>query len=210
MTRKKSNKPAKAQAAPDAAGKSAPPARARLPLAAPPLLSHESPEDFEEHWRRMSEALAPEDAIEDFWARNLADLTWDVLRHRSAKVRLLNALEFEGLTDLIRDHVGPGEGKINWPGGIDNFIIGWRIGIPEANDAIDDLLERLGLGMEDIADATLLARQDDVDRLERLIVAAEGRIHATLREVDRRRSALIHRARAILPVLLPPPTPGGE
>jgi hypothetical protein len=52
------------------------------------------------------------------------------------------------------------------------------------------LLQRFGLGMEDVMAEALSSKIDTFERLDRLLASAEARRNNTLHEIDRHRSAL--------------------
>jgi hypothetical protein len=60
----------------------------------PALVAGEDPAAYEELVARISGAVKPRDFLEEIWVRDVVDLTWDTLRMRRIKARLITiALE---------------------------------------------------------------------------------------------------------------------
>jgi hypothetical protein len=62
-----------------------------------------------------------------------------------------------------------------------------------AIDKVDGLLKQAGLDQEAIAAQTLALKLDTIERIERMIMQAEGRRNMMLREIDRHRDVLARR-----------------
>lgn len=104
---------------------------------APALLKGEKTAAYDELHSRVSSAINPSDVIEEIWARDIVDHSWEVFRWRRLKK--------EGLETLS--------------------------GTPVTSSGYMDLLEK-------------------IEHLERWTTIAETRRNATLRELERRRTAL--------------------
>lgn len=69
----------------------------------PPLLDGEELEDYEELYAEISEAVKPGDILEDILICDFVDLSWDILRLRRMKAKLIDA------SAVKRFYHGPGE-----------------------------------------------------------------------------------------------------
>ena len=69
----------------------------------PPLLDCEELGDYEELYARISEAVGPSDILEGIWTSDFVDLTWEILRLRRMKAKLIDA------SAVKRFYHGPGE-----------------------------------------------------------------------------------------------------
>jgi hypothetical protein len=175
-----------ASAAPDAAlppASPAAPARTpRLALLGPrPLIDGEDGTNYDVILERISADVAPADFVEEIWVRNVVDLVWDSVRLRRLKSQLLQAAAHEGLQRLLAS-------IINWSSA-DQLSRKWALGDEEAMGEVERLLGRAGLTFDAVMAQTLAARIDDVERIDRMIIIAEARRDAVLREIRSRRLA---------------------
>jgi hypothetical protein len=181
-------------AAPGAALAPASPAvPARTPcltlLGPPPLIDGEDGANYDVILKRISADVAPADFVEEIWVRNIADLVWDSVRLRRLKSQLLQAAAHQGLERLLASIIdwmraGPLARK-------------WALGDEEAMGEVERLLGRAGLTFDAVMAQTLAARVDDVERIDRMVIVAEARRDAVLREIRSRRLAFgqaLHRA----------------
>ena len=92
-------------------------------LGPPPLVPGEDVAKFEELEARVLAAIRPRDAIEEILARDIADLTWEIVRGRRLKASLLLACAPAGLKRVLTPLIGRAEaGELSeaWAkGGID-------------------------------------------------------------------------------------------
>jgi hypothetical protein len=166
--------------------------RVQALLGKPPLLEGEDPDQYEALAQQIYDALNLRDAIEAVQARDVVDLTWEILRLRRAKVHLQRSSENESLRLLIESRVSL------W----DKMVPGWDAlgeGLarrdPAAVKEAKATLAGVGLDEEAIAAQTLRALLPVIETIENLIARAEARRHALLRELDRRRDVIERRQR---------------
>jgi hypothetical protein len=176
--------PSAALAAPGAALAS-PPAPARTPcralLGPRPLIDGEDETNYDVILERISADVAPADFVEEIWVRNVVDLVWDSVRLRRLKSQLLQAAAHEGLERLLAS-------IIDWQRA-DQLSRKWALGDEEAMGEVERLLGRAGLTFDAVMAQTLAARIDDVERIDRMVIIAEARRDAVLREIRSRRAA---------------------
>jgi len=158
-----------------------------VPLPPPSLANGEDAATYAQLAARIRAAVAPANVIEEIWARDIADLTWDVVRLRRIKAGLFTVGASDGMVQILRGlekHAIDGEGKARE----------WAARKPAAVVAVNTQLSAAGLDMSDVATSTFAARIDQFDRIERMLAAAEVRRAAALHAIDNRRAA--ERARA--------------
>ena len=176
--------PSAALAAPGAALAS-PPAPARTPcralLGPRPLIDGEDGTNYDVILERISADVAPADFVEEIWVRNVVDLVWDSVRLRRLKSQLLQAAAHEGLERLLAS-------VIDWMRA-EQLSRKWALGDEEAMGEVERLLGRAGLTFDAVMAQTLAARIDDVERIDRMVIIAEARRDAVLREIRSRRAA---------------------
>lgn len=148
----------------------------------PPLLEGEDPAAYGELLARVSGAVGPSDILEEIWVRDVVDLVWEALRLRRLKSGLIDSSIHEGLTEILRNFVGwiPAE----------ELAKRWVRNDVKARKEISKMLTSAGLTMESAAAQTLALKIDEIERINRMIMNAEARRNAVLREVDRHRASV--------------------
>jgi len=98
-------------------------------------------------------------------------------------VNLLNATEQEALQCVLR----PLFGGLRLD---EAEVLAWRYRMkePGAVEEVQQLLKKVGLTWDAVKAEALSLRINDVERINQLIVSAESRRDATLREIERRRA----------------------
>jgi hypothetical protein len=158
-----------------------------LPLPPPSLANGEDAATYAQLAARIRAAVAPANILEEIFARDVADLTWDVVRLRRVKAGLFAIGASDGMAQIL--------------GGLEEYPINgqlkarnWAARKPAALAAVNTQLSAAGLDMGDVATSTFAVRIDQFDRIERMLAAAEVRRAAALHAIDNRRAA--ERARA--------------
>ena len=157
-----------------------------VPLPGPSLVNGDDAPTYAQLAARIRAAVAPTNVIEEIWARDVADLTWDVVRLRRLKASLFRVGASDGMAEIIGGMEGPVLGRAR--------ARGWTARDPVAVTAVNSQLSAAGLDMGDVTTGTFAARIDQFDRIERMLAAAEVRRAAALHAIDNRRAA--ERARA--------------
>jgi hypothetical protein len=149
-------------------------------LAPPPLIEGEEAASYDDLLARISGTLKPADILEEIWVRDVVDLTWDVFRLRRLKVHLLRADAHQGMAELI----GP---LLKWDHTF-RTAVGWRMGEEAAVKMVDATLAAAGLTVDAATALTFARRIHEIERIDRMTMAAEGRRNAILREIERHRT----------------------
>jgi len=158
-----------------------------VPLPPPSLANGDDAAAYAQLAGRIRAAVAPANIIEEIWARDVADLTWDVVRLRRLKAGLFTIGASDGMTQILcglEKHAITGQLRAR----------DWAARKPAALVEVNTQLSAAGLDMGDVATSTFAARIDQFDRIERMLAAAEVRRAAALHAIDNRRVA--ERARA--------------
>jgi hypothetical protein len=150
-------------------------------LAPPPLIEGENAASYDDLLARISGTLQPADILEEIWVRDVVDLVWDAFRLRRLKAHLLKAAAHEGMADII----GP---LLDWN------LTGqtsrrWAIGDEEAVKTVETTLAAAGLTMDAVMACTLARKIYEIERIDRMTMAAEARRNAVLREIERHRAS---------------------
>jgi len=93
------------------------------------------------------------------------------------KISLLKARISDQLTSTLEtDDFDPGE-----------LLNDWAMGKPKAVTSVKDLLASTGRTLDAITASVLVAGLERFERIDRMIIIAESRRNAILREIDRHR-----------------------
>jgi hypothetical protein len=167
------------------------PASVRLLCGNPPVLSSEKRRDYESVFCYIADCVKPTDFIEWLWLKDIVDHTWEIRRLRRFKNQLIeiglptdqnDAAEEDPFADImatIQQHA--------YENPIDRF--------EKKEEAPDKPKKRKRRPSE--ADAVQSFRHSigDYQTLDRLLISAEDRRNAVLREIDRRRDGLVQSLR---------------
>ena len=145
------------------------------------LLAGEDAAAYDDLAARIAAAVRPADILEEIWVRDVVDLVWDVVRLRRLKAGLFVAAASDGMAAVLR-----GLGAMF----ADGMARRWAAREPTAVGDADEYLAAAGLGPDAVVARTFAVNIDTFERIDRLIMAAEARRAAALREIDRRRAAL--------------------
>jgi hypothetical protein len=151
-----------------------------------PLFEGEDSAGYDDLLARVSGAIKPADIIEEIWIRDIVGLTWEALRLRRARAALLAANRYVGVKRVL------------WPlCGTKAYDLSeqWARHEDEAVAAVDRHLAMAGLTMDAVMAHTMAEHIELVEKMDGMIVSAEIRRNATLREIERRRSDLAARLR---------------
>jgi hypothetical protein len=159
-----------------------------VPLPGPSLVNGDDAPTYAQLAARIRAAVAPTNVIEEIWARDVADLTWDVVRLRRLKAGLFTIGASDGMAEIMRGLEAPIVGRAK--------VRAWAARDPAAVAAVNSQLSAAGFDMGDVTTGTFAARIDQFDRIERMLAAAEVRRAAALHAIDNRRAAEQARAAA--------------
>jgi hypothetical protein len=153
-------------------------------LAVAPLIAGEDAASYEELLARMTATLEPADILEEIWVRDIVDLVWDAFRLRRLKSHLLTASAHEGMAKVLEglDFTDP------W-----HTSRKWAARSQEAVEEVETALRAAGLGMDAVMARTLSVRIAEIERIDRMTMAAEARRNAVLHEIDHHRAAFARR-----------------
>jgi hypothetical protein len=152
-------------------------------IAPAPLLPGEQEAEYATHVARIVAAAQPRDAIEDLLTRDVIDLSWEVLRLRRLKARLLRGATSSGISSVMY-RLGYEEESA------EELAANWAAGKKAAQNEVARALRKAQLTMEDVMAETLEGKIDSFERFDRLLVSLEARRNNALREIDRHRAAL--------------------
>ena len=153
-----------------------------VPLPPPSLANGDDAGTYAQIAARIRAAVAPANILEEIWARDVADLTWDVVRLRRLKAGLFTVGAGDGMKQILR-------GMEQYVSSVEPKARDWVARKPAALVEVNTQLSAAGLDMGDVATSTFAVRIDQFDRIERMLAAAEVRRAAALHAIDNRRAA---------------------
>jgi hypothetical protein len=158
-----------------------------VPFGPAPLVEGEDAAAYDEFLVRISSAVRPADIFEEIWVRDIVDLVWEALRLRRFKASLVTAGARKALIQVLSPTVGWAQAE--------GLARSWAAREPGAVTAVEERLAVAGTGLEGLMAQGLCIGLDNVERIDRMIMTAEARRNAALREIDRHRAALGHQLR---------------
>ena len=167
-----------------------------------PLVSADERAGYEELFARIAAHVQPSDPIEEFYVRDIADLTFELLRYRHYKARILESIVPRALEDKLapfmhgRHRFGSvanyGSDGAREPTPAMELVNEWMRGEPKAIKRVTEILELAKFTMEDIRAHALFLELGTIERIDRLTAMAEARRNDAMREVERYRAQLAH------------------
>jgi hypothetical protein len=158
-----------------------------VPFGPAPLVEGEDAGAYDELLVRISTAVRPADIFEEIWVRDVVDLVWEALRLRRLKACAMTAGARKAIAQILRPLVGWDQAN--------GLARSWAARKPGAHAAVEEQLVRAGSGLEGVVAEGLCIEIGNVERIDRMIMAAEARRNAALREIDRHRATLAPRLR---------------
>jgi hypothetical protein len=148
-------------------------------LGPPPLIEGEDGIAYNHFYGGIAGAVKPRDFIEEMWVRDIVDLSWDVLRLRRLKARLLTY----GTAAQVRGYLQ------NLCGASQAQKLSAQLGNLSAVARVDELLSPIGHTVESVTAEVFVAMSEALERIDRMTMSAESRRNTTLHEIERRRSS---------------------
>jgi hypothetical protein len=159
----------------------------------PALLRTESKEAFEKLLGELNREVQPTTFTKRMYTKDVADLTWEIMRLRRSKAGIINNAIRGALEKFLQRFLLP-------PGGIFlhmiekhlsayNLAYDWFYS-QEAKDRVSGLLEEAGFDMGAVEAEAVRRVLPDIEKLDRLIVSAEARRDKYLRSLAQSEESL--------------------
>jgi hypothetical protein len=124
-----------------------------ISMGSPPLIEGEDGAAYHLLHGRIAAAVKPKDVIEEIWMRDIADLSWEVLRMRRIKARLLTSRVTAQIRAYLESPCGASQAQ--------KLSAEWEVGEPRASARVDDLLATAcGRSVESITADVFLAMSE--------------------------------------------------
>jgi hypothetical protein len=151
----------------------------------PALLTTESEEDFEKLFDELKRDVRPATCIEMIYTRDFAVLTWEIIRYTRNKAGIINNAFRTALASRLQPLLlppGPAHAKYDTHLNAQKLAYDWFFS-QEIKDRVSALLEEAGLDMRAVEAEALRLSLDDIERVDRLLTAAEARRDKVLRSI---------------------------
>jgi hypothetical protein len=155
----------------------------------PPVLSTENRQAYDELVTQLVLQWKPQNITEWMFVRDIADISWEIFRHRGAIANLFPISFKTALRAVLTDAL-PEEGCKPW---FDRYEAAkglaqaWFEG-PQEQEKVKAQLAKYGVSPEAIVAQTYVLRRDELDKLYRLLAVAEARRIAITRNFNEYRA----------------------
>jgi hypothetical protein len=175
-----------------------------------PILRGEDSEAYGVLFARISMDVKATDIIEEIWIKDVADLTWEILRYRRIKENWLATLKSDALEKELEHILDKKEEEIAWsrlsesecaeldtevhdnpPVSLPSekkLVKKWASGDLNAKKRINKLLSWDNETLDTVEARAFVDELANIEGLQRLIATLEARRDAALREIDRHRA----------------------
>jgi hypothetical protein len=163
------------------------------------LLPGESPQDFEAIRQMMVDEIQPETNMEWLWTLDLVELSWEILRYRRLKNRILDAHRVGAIAAILQRIDGEGMPAESMPmvqTRARRAAAEWRDD-REAAIEIEARLDRAGFDAVDINAEVFVQARELFDMFDQLMIAAQRRRIGLLREITIRHE-FVRRVRRVI------------
>jgi len=163
------------------------------------LLPGESLHDFEAIRQMMVDDIRPETNIEWLWTLDLVELSWEILRYRRLKKRILDAHRVAAIAAILQRVDGegmPAEAKPMVRTHARRAAAEWRDD-REAAIEIEARLDRCGFDAIDINAEVFVQARELFDMFDQLMIAAQRLSVGLLREISIRHE-IVGRVRRVI------------
>jgi len=164
----------------------------------PPVLRTENLDIYKFILRDIAKEIGPQTTFEWFWVKDLADLIWEIRRHRLDITSILDAAFKPALKSVLKSMEVPSfdpTGLVSLEKSEASFLekelfADQWYGSPDDRTLVSARLAKYGLDAESVAGQAFVLRQEEIRTLEILIERAELRRDRILREIGFYRETL--------------------
>jgi hypothetical protein len=161
-----------------------------------PLLITESVAQFDALYDELERDIAPRGFMEKIYARDIAELTWEIIRYRRAKAAIVNTAFRAGLAALLAQLMRkPGDWKRKSDEKAQTLARAWFTS-EQAKTEVDRLLARFGLDQSAIEGEVIRKLAPELEMFERILASSEARRNKLLRAIEDYRVSFAQQVRA--------------
>ena len=156
------------------------------------LLADEDRATYDELLARIRAAVKPVDIIDDMLIADVAALEWELLRWRRLKASLIRECGLEALRTFLCENLPATQADKE-----EELMQEYVRREPDAVTLVGKLLAEHNTSMDALVVQAVVEKFVDIERIDRQTTIAEGRRNASLREIDRRRTAFGNARRTV-------------
>jgi hypothetical protein len=173
------------------------PRQLTLLLEQPSLLAGENKEDYEILLAALIAALKPKDILDHIWICDVAYHQSQIRRYRQFKDSLITATRRDTLETMLQPLLSSDASDVylDEPREARVLVSEFLLGKPAATKEVTDLLARDGLNLETVLAVGMTSRIEAIERIDRMMFAAQAGRDAAFREIERRRAVLGQKSR---------------
>jgi hypothetical protein len=156
------------------------------------LVGDETAEGYINLFGAIVSSARPADSIDWLYVKSVVDLTWEIRRERSIKASIIELMQKEIVSDLLkttRDDPGSVEAHVYRIFGADGDVRKWATN-PIARREINERLAARGFPASETLARAFIKGASDIDAVDRRIAQYEARRIVILREIERRNERL--------------------
>jgi len=146
----------------------------------PPVLSNENLADYWKLARSLRFAIKPRTFVERIWLRDVTDLTWESLRLRTFKIKIIELGRIQTIPVVCKLLID------------DNSF--WGLSDPERQKSYETFVEKNDVL---ITAEGFVARLPTLECIERMLASVENRRNVVFREIEFHRELVSMRVRKI-------------
>lgn len=148
-------------------------------LGPPPLVGGEDSAAYEELLERVTDEVEPQGIIEQIWVRDVADITFDIFRLRRVRSRLITTHQISRYKPMFL--------ALYDSNAVSEVLEQWANCVSGADEYFDALAKVEPNATESGRAEAVQWNIKVIERIDTLIMNAEIRRNAVIREIDRRR-----------------------
>jgi len=153
----------------------------------PALFPGEKPADYQALEARVVAAVSPKDGLEEFWVEDVTVLIWEMQRLRRIKAGIIRAAMPDALKSILMPVTDSATAA--------SLVNGWRVQHAETRREVERVLKQIQMTIDDVAAYAVQQGIKHIDKINTMIIQAQARRNAALREIERHRDLLAARLR---------------
>lgn len=154
-------------------------------LKRPLLLSGEGKPDYDALLTAVSNVVKPDDVVDHMLMSDAVYHQWNLLRLRRLSAGLINATKTEALRIVLTPLTAD-----SFDSDAESLASKFTKGEEDATKTVDELLKSAELTFDSVMGEAMALKIDEIERLDRMAIAAQACRDAALREIERRHLVL--------------------
>ena len=158
-----------------------------------PIVQGEDPRQYDALFGKLATFIAPKDAFEWIWTKDIVDAHWEARRARRMRDQILDLGRYKAMKRVAENLLQDKRCTPNFDELLAKTVAPWMG--PDGEAKLAEFLAQYDLDPSALAAEVFIARSEPYDQLERMAAAADKRRDAVFREIERRRGWRVERFR---------------